>query len=145
MTVRFGGADQLARLESNLLKASLQVGQTIARTVEKELVPLPEMVRDSALKILPRKGGLNRLVADRVVPNQRRQTNSVLVFATGRQGLKGLRFIDRGKVRHPVHGNREKWVTQTVPKRFWTRPVGLREDEIKKAVKAALDALTKEI
>lgn len=146
MAVDFG-VNPLASLDRKLAAAARRIDPTIRQTVEKELTPLPDEVAASALRILPKRGGLAKRTADRVIPKQQRKPGSVEVFVVGKSGLKELVRLDRGSVRHPVHANPNKtrdewrWVNQPVNKGFWTRPTQLRADEIKVAVEAALDKL----
>ena len=141
----------LEEIEKRLLAAAGEIDKAISAAVEDELDKLPDAVRRSAMEILPKKGGLNKLVAARVVPKTKRSPGSIQVFADGRQGLKELSRIDRGLLRHPVFADPDKsrkdwkWVSQKVNKRFWSRPVELRADEIKKAVTAALEQLARRI
>lgn len=118
--------------------AGRSLDREIGRTVDDELGTLPEAVQASALRILPHRGGLAALVASKVKVQKRRGSNSINVFSTGVAGLKELRRLDAGSVRHPVFGNRGAWVGQAVNAKFWTRPVKERGDAIYKALKELL-------
>lgn len=132
-------------LAQRLSTAGTNLDRIIGETVDRELGTLPEAVRASALRTLPSSGGLNQRVAGRVRPQKRASAREVTVFAVGSKGLKELAALDRGKLRHPVYGNREAWVSQSVPRKFWTRPLLERADAIKRAVKARMKRLADEI
>jgi hypothetical protein len=147
VSVEFGPGDQLLALERKLERlAGGELKRTVMDAIAKEIEPLPDAVRKSALDILPKRGGLNRVVAGQVVTEQK-TPNSVKVFMVGKKRMRELLRLDRGLVRHPVYADpaktrkQWKWVNQAVPQRFWSRPVKQREDAIKAAVRAAVDEL----
>ena len=57
-----------------------------------------------------------------------------------------LKALDDGVVRHPVHGNRERWSTQSVARGWFSKPVrkGLRKvrDELVTAVETVTRNIT---
>lgn len=134
--------DALAR---KLEQAGRNLDREIGDAVDKGLGTLPEAVRASALRILPHRGGLASIVAGRVNVQKKRASNSLTVFSVGQKGLKELRKLDAGAVRHPVWGNRRNWVGQQVPPKFWTRPVKERANASEKAVKALLTKIANDI
>lgn len=142
--IRIDGPDFDA-LARKLDQAGRNLDREIGQAVDKELGTLPEAVVSSAFRILPKRGGLAALVAGRVNVQKARGASSVTIFSVGQKGLKELRKLDGGSVRHPVHGNRKKWVTQAVPSKFWTRPVKERALASKKALKALLNKIASEI
>lgn len=56
-----------------------------------------------------------------------------------------LNKIDGGTVRHPVFGNRNAWVEQSVPANFWTDAMATAGPAAKTAVIAAVDTAIAEI
>jgi hypothetical protein len=151
VTLEFGPGDQLLQLERKLERlAGGEFQRSVMASIAKEMEPLPEAVRQSALDILPKRGGLNRLVASQVITEQK-NPDSVKAFMVGRKRMRELLRLDRGLVRHPVYADPKKtrkqwkWVNQAVPQRFWTRPVKQREDAIKAAARAAMDELARKL
>ncbi len=52
-----------------------------------------------------------------------------------------LPAMDKGAVRHPVHGNRSAWVTQTVTGGWFSEPMFEGRDEIRSALDDLLEDL----
>lgn len=56
-----------------------------------------------------------------------------------------LRSINAGKVRHPVYGNRRKWVLQSVPAGFWDDAMTGKRDDIADALRDAMVQAARDI
>jgi hypothetical protein len=93
--------------------------------------PLVQHARDAARDNLPHAGGLNERVASR-------PTTISIAQGGVRVRVKGVdaASTNRGRLRHPVYGNREVWVTQTIQPGWFTdrmrqKAPGVRPDLIK--------------
>ena len=90
MSVEFGSTRQLEELERKLNElARTGLKQTAMDAIAKEMDPLPDEVRQSALDILPKRGGLNQRVAGLVIETQR-TANGIRVFAVSQKRLRDL-------------------------------------------------------
>lgn len=89
------------------------------RAGAQEIIP---DIRQSALDTLPKRGGLAQRVADQSYGVQTRLAASGGRVSLVGRGMKELRDIDRGHLRHPVFGNREVWKAQEVTPGFVTNP-----------------------
>jgi len=88
----------------------------IRRAVDKSARPLPAAVKRSAVENLPRRGGLNLLVARARVTIKRVSSTAVDVRA---KGIEQLANTNAGRVNHPTYGHRPRF-TQRIPKaRGW--------------------------
>lgn len=47
--------------------------------------------------------------------------------------------INTGRIRHPVYGNRRRWVTQTAPPLWWDKPVRSHRPRMEREVARVLD------
>lgn len=83
--------------------------------------PLVKAAKESALTELPRGGGLNEWVAGGRFSTSLRMSgrNPGVSIRAARKG-HDYRAIDRGRLRHPVFGNRQVWVTQLIKPGFFT-------------------------
>lgn len=102
-------------------------------------------IRQSARDNLPRRGGLNERVAAApfgvrvaLAPSGGR------VSIVGR-GQKELRDIDRGRLRHPVFGNRKRWVQQSVEPGFASKPAAARAPKIQLEIAIVMRHTAEEI
>lgn len=124
--VSVSGQRDLRRLAERLHQAGSPVGirREVTKALNKATEPAKDAVAQSALDILPHSGGLAELVASaRISTRTTLRGSNPSVRLTGRLSGHDLRAIDRGRLRHPVFGNRGAWVTQNVPPGFWTKPL----------------------
>jgi|ERR1019366_2941192 hypothetical protein len=104
---------------------------------------LEDQIRQSALSKLPKSGGINELVAEapiyqRSSTHHRRFGISIIQNRSGHD----LRDLDRyGKIRHPVFGNREIWVTTRIPKGYFIEPIKRNLPRIMARVRATAHSI----
>ena len=136
----------LSALSGSLRSASRDLERALADAGEKTAEAVIEAAKESALHNLPRKGGLNRRVANAKFTIQHRRTAAGGRVRAVVSSSDALVQIDRrGVIAHPVFGNREVWVRQRDPqsKHFLTTPaktVGatVGEREFTKAIARAV-------
>lgn len=112
------------------------------RAVAKPMVPL---LQQSARDRLPKAGGLNEYVA--------RQKPKVQVRTTGRTAGVRIRsqvkgnYTNTGQWRHPVFGNRKKWVEETYAPAvdWWDRTIEAHDDEAKAAAVGVLRGVAAQV
>lgn len=116
--------------------------------------PLVDDVRAAAREDLPKKGGLAAIVAESPIAVRTRLTGpSVGVrIVNTRKGVdtaagKSIRFgTDTGRLRHPVFGHRDRWVTQQLRHPGWfTETLAHRAPETTPFVLAAMEVTAREI
>lgn len=93
-------------------------------------------------------------VADRVeaarysvrrVPKRTNQAG-IRVTATSRKGKSiDLDSLDRGRLRHPLFGNRRHWYNQTVPAGWFTRPMAANADNVQRELEQAVREIDRDI
>jgi len=123
MTAVGAGSEQLAALAARLKVTGEKGLRTqLLRGLKSGAEPLVKKVADAAREQLPHGGGLNEQVAGQKVKVQVRtgaRTAGVRMTTTAPDTSQ----TDSGFVRHPVYGNRKKWVTQQIPaaKGWWSQ------------------------
>lgn len=122
MPVVGGGSEQLAALGVRLKEAGI-VGarRDMLRGIKSGAAPCVAAVKAAAEAKLPHGGGLNVQVAGQKVSVSVRtgaRTAGVRMTTTAPDTSQ----TDSGYVRHPVFGNRKKWITQQIPaaKGWWS-------------------------
>lgn len=104
--------------------------------------PLIPALRAAALGKLPKRGGLAAHVASARFSSQVRLTGpSVRVRIKASKAGTNLEFIDRGRLRKPLFGDREHWYDQPIDSGWWTdtlrgKGVRLVRVEIHKVVRS---------
>lgn len=122
-----------ARFEQDCRKAAARLQPEINDSFAESLTRVRGDVQRSAASILPRRGGLGRLVAGMTFVITKKSNGAVL---TGRSKYN-IASIDSGLVNHLVYG-RGPLVRQNVHAGFWSTVVGdskhLIEDDANKAI-----------
>lgn len=156
MTLELRGANQFVAV-ANALKEAGDKGlqRELNKALRESAKPFAEKVRENALEMLPNRGGLNQRVADQVVPRVRKSNSSraqgVRLAATGRQGMKSIKNLDAGKLRHPVFARGDQsrdewpWVPQTVTPGFWSKAAEEVGPQVTANAQAALDVVARKI
>lgn len=120
--LRVEGADQLTKLAADLKAVGAkELRRDLLRGIQQATKELKDAAKKAALDNLPKRGGLNEFVASakfatRVRTSGRSPGVSIVASKSGHD----LAAMDRGRLRHPVYGNRRLWVTQTITPGWFT-------------------------
>jgi hypothetical protein len=124
--IQITGGEQIAAL-AKAIKGEGAAGKGLQKTVRASIrtsaKPLGKFVAVSAGRALPRRGGVGYKVAGAAV-TVCGNVGSGGISAKLKLRAKGydLPAMDRGRLRHPVFGNRHVWVTQLVQPKVFTDP-----------------------
>ena len=140
-----------AEVELPLLAARLKAAGAVGlraemvaglRAVAKPMVPL---LQQSARTRLPRAGGLNEVVASQKPKVQVRTTGRTAGVRV-RSQVKG-NYTNTGTWRHPVFGDRKKWVQETDDHAagWWDDTIEAHGDEAKAAAMGVLRAVGRQV
>lgn len=136
----FGEVARAARLAGGKILPDMrkQLGK-LGRPAKKE-------AQNSALKTLPRSGGyaetLSRSlrIRTRVDTGYTTASIDIATYAVGRGQRRMIRQVNRGRLRHPVHGHRRRaWVDQKVRAGFWDRAMQPVEDRAEAGMRTVID------
>ena len=143
--LRIEGAEQFRAVSKRLNDAGnkgKRLKKELRAAILKEAKPVGRFVAVSAGSNLPHRGGLGYTVGGANI-SVSAGTTSVRM----RLKAKGydLAAIDRGRLRHPVFGNRENWVTQKVKPRLFTEPFKASAPRLRQRIIRATDNVAKRI
>lgn len=135
-------ADQLDRLIVELRRVDKDLRRELYRGANSATKPMRQDMQASILPSLPSRGGL--------ASEMHRNTSLTTSLRSGRfagasvrvRGRSSLRRMNRsGVFRHPVFGNREKWVEQSagVRKGFLDEPFDRQVPNVRKELLKAID------
>lgn len=102
-------------------------------------------IQASARRTLPKSGGLAERVASQVYGVRTSLASSGGRVSLVGRGMKELRDIDRGRLRHPVFGNRGVWRAQSVTPGFASQAAVHRVPKIRLAIAVAMRHAAEEI
>jgi hypothetical protein len=136
--VRVEGAEQLAALSARLKAAgAVDLRRELYKALNRATKPAKQAAKREALSRLPHRGGLNQLVASSRLSTRTRAGRNPGVTIVAK-GSSNISRIDKGKVRHPVYGNRNTWVTQSVPEGWFTDPMRDNADNVRDELENAV-------
>lgn len=145
------------RAANNFLKASKalkaagesQLRKELHGSVRKAARPLIPRARAAARAQLPKRGGLAKAVASSPMRAQvltGRNKYGVRI-AVGKNRRAGARDTNRGRIRHPLFGNRERWYSQQTPKGWFDDTMRAAAPpirrEVEKAIQKSLDDIAR--
>lgn len=135
MTTKVEGAQQLTELAAKLKRLERgDLRRELLKSIRTAAKPLGEEARKSAAETLPKSGGLAAEIAATPV-----RVRSSLSGRSARVRLSDptphrTRALDRGRLRHPVFGNRDNWVSQQIPPGWWTKPMEEGAPHVREAI-----------
>lgn len=147
-SIEVRGHEQLADL-GRRFKAAGDRGKGLRRQLLKDIrvavKPVLPEIRSHAASILPKRGGLAADVASaqlavRTTLGAKSASVRIVSTSPGR-----FRDLNRGRLRHPVFGNREKWVQQHVWPGWFTDRIEARKPRMQGAVIQAMKQTSRDI
>ena len=140
------GARELGAVAGRLRgAANRDLRLELYRGLRAAVAPIPAAVRRSALATLPRAGGLAALVAASKITTRRRATGADVGIRVTGSHEHDIAAMDRGRVRHPLYGNKEFWFTQPVRPGWWSTPAGETAPAARTQVVSVLERIKKQI
>jgi len=140
------GADQLVRLSKRLRQVGDKDLKKETRTALREATkPVQAAIRRHAEDVMPKRGGLNRVMARSRISTQIR----------GSGNSPGIRLaskshdprINRGRLWHPVFGHRDRKLPQPqrVPEGWFVPPTGTVTRAAQVQILAAMKRIEREL
>lgn len=146
--VKVNGAEELARLARDLKAAGdKDLRKELFRSIQRSAGPAKEAARRSASENLPNENGLaDEVAASRFsVRTRTGRDPSVRITGTGRANEKGkehdLNALDRGRIRHPLYGNRGHWYTQQVKPGWFSGAMEGQAPAVREELLKAIDEI----
>lgn len=139
------GADQLVRLSERLKSADKTIQREFTSALNRTTKPLKSAAKESARQKLPQRGGLAEKVANSRFSTRRSTRGRTVGIRLTAAGLRGLKSIDDGTVRHPTFGNRSEWVAQSVTPGWFTEPMEKSAPLVRQQIVAAMNDTAKKI
>lgn len=156
---RIDGIDQFYRL-SKELKAAGDTGmrKALNREIAKGTKPLVKRTRAVAREVLPKTGGLNKVVAKapQVVKVKTGRTEKDAGVRIGVRSRSAVRAANKGVIRHPVFARSDRtrkewtWVEQKVPSGWFDDTLrnegpAVVEKAVREAVQGVISGVVKAV
>lgn len=144
------GADKL----DVLAKALKQYGdkgleKELYSSINRSVKPLVTDVKRATPRYLPRRYALELAKSLRVTVTRRQgRVTGVRLIGTAKtpEGKKrDLASLNRGRLRHPLYGNRKHWYDQQVSPNWWDDPLIKGATKVRKEIVKSLDDVAKKL
>lgn len=123
MDIRVTGADQFQDLARALKEAGRKdLQREMYAGINRSVKPLTGDVKDAVGDYVPNRGGAADAVqAEFKVKTRRRAAGrNPAIFLLGTAGNRDVSSLNRGRLRHPLYGNRRRWYNTAIKPGFWT-------------------------
>lgn len=141
------GVEQFYALSKALKHAGhAQLRKDMNKGLGAVVKPLQKKTRSAARAQLPSGGGLAAQVAkepQRVQVRTGSRTAGVRLVVLRKRGAAWA--TNRGRLRHPVFGNRDVWVTQPVPAGWFDSTIKQEQRTIVRGAQGVLDTIVEQI
>ena len=139
------GKDFKYAQNATLKAATRGMQKELRKVITEETKPMRRAIKQSAIDTLPSKGGLNKFAA--VLPSGKvdfRPKYAGIKIRAAKQG-HDLKSLNKGRLRHPLFGNRRHWYLQDIKPGFFDKPIEGGADDLKRRIKGAIDAMFERI
>ena len=119
--IQVRGADKLHVLARVLREASdKELQRELYRGLNRSVKPLRQDVKDAIPDFLPGRYAVE-LSRDLSIRTRRRSGSAnPAIYLVGSAKTRDIASLNRGRLRHPLFGNRKRWYDQRIKPGFWT-------------------------
>lgn len=148
--VRVHGANELARVGRLVKEAGdKDLKREFFRALNSSVKPLTASVKEETPRYMPARYAA-LLQRDLKVRTRRRtsQRNPALyLVGQAKRGnvSRDIRSLERGRLRHPLFGDRSHWYDQTVNAGWWTGPLNAGADVVRRELVQALERIAAKV
>jgi hypothetical protein len=129
-------------LSRRLHTAASDIPEELAAAARRAMGPPRDKLRGSALRTLPRRGGLNREVAFNTKFRTYRIPNGARIVAQSRYDIVAMNY---GSTIHPLFGNKEHWYREDIREGWWDRVISQVEPAARREMEQALENIKQKI
>lgn len=147
------GSAELKKASRRLRGAPKEIRKQFKSEFSKATKPIIDAAKESASKTLPGGGGKGKeSVADRVSGGKYSAkmlsgaSAGTRITAMERAGKNvDMASLNRGRLRHPLYGNKRHWYDQNVPKDWFTKPIEEYAPKLEKALGDVAEKIIKDV
>jgi hypothetical protein len=124
MDLTIKGAEELDVLAKRIKQhGDKNLRKELLRGIREGTKGTKAKIKANAMSELPGRGGLARRVAGSKFATKTRTTSKVTSIRITAANAYEVKKMNAGMLRHPVYGNRKKWVSQTIKAGWFTDPI----------------------
>lgn len=145
MDLDISGLAELERLAERLTAAGKDQEKTLRKAILAAARPAQQSVKTRLGEFMPSGYAPILSKALRMRTTVRRSAVSITAKAQGKKEPRHIGPQEQGILRHPVFGNRKKWIAQQVKSGFFTQPIIDYRPTFVKELSQALDDIAEKI
>lgn len=148
--LRVEGADKFGKLAKELrLLGDKELRSELYRGINRSVKPLSEEVKKQTPQFLPRRYAFELSKTLKIRARRRAGKNPAIYLvakANTRRGTeRDLASLNRGRLRHPLYGNRRYWYDQEVSPNWWDDPLLDGADQVREEIVGILDEVVQKV
>lgn len=145
------GAEKFEKVAKALKQAGdKELRKELYAGINRAAKPMTKNVKDSTPKYLPRRYALELSKTVKISVRRRGAGRNPAVYlvakaktSTGKD--RDLASLNRGRLRHPLFGNRKHWYDQRVRPDWWTDPLLESAPQARKEIVKAIDGVARKL
>jgi hypothetical protein len=140
------GAEKLAILARALREVGdKELQRELYRGLNRAVKPLTADVKQSTGQYLPARYA-RELSRDLKVTSRRRvSAGNPALYLLGGAKNRDVRSLNRGRLRHPLYGNRLHWYNQRVTPGWWSQVLAQGAPQVRDELERTLDELARKV
>lgn len=140
------GGEKLGVLAARLKETgNTELRKELFRGIQRAAKPLRAAAANAARENLPKRGGLNEWVASSKFTISIRSGRNPAVRVKGNKQGHDLAAMDRGRLRHPLFGNRKLWFTQQIRAGWFSEAMQRESPGVRREVVNVIDDMAREL
>jgi hypothetical protein len=148
--LRVEGADKFGKLAKALRElGDKELRNELYRGINRAVKPLSEAVKGDTPQFLPRRYALELSKTLRIRARRRAGRNPAIFLVASAKTPRGterdLASLNRGRLRHPLYGNRRYWYDQDVSPNWWTDPLLEGVDQVREELVKVIDEVNEKL
>jgi len=148
--LRIEGADKFGKLAKALKEiGDKELRKELYAGINRAVKPLTQDVKDSTPRFLPRRYAVELAKSLRVRARRRAGRNPAVSLVAKAKTPGGkerdLASLNRGRLRHPLYGNRRYWFDQEVSPNWWDDPLLEGADRVREEIVNVLDDIGRKL
>jgi hypothetical protein len=141
--VEVRGAEKLTELGRAMKTADKAMQREVRAALREAVKPAIAAARLRARQTLPHSGGLGQYIGRSRINTQIKMGSQVASLRVTSKSHNPR--IDRGVVRHPVFGHRDRWSEQRVPEGWFSQPMTQLGPELRRELLQSMDRLAEQM
>jgi hypothetical protein len=140
------GGEQLEKVARRLKEiGDKELRKELFSGIQRAAKPMKLAAQQAARSKLPRRGGLNEWVASSKFTVSVRSGKFPAARVTGKKSGHDLAALNRGRLRHPLYGDRGHWYTQQIDANWFSDAMAAQAPAVREEIVAILDDIARRI